>query len=41
MVGAAQLHELDEGATATKTEAVKFTNFPKYRVISRNKKTWI
>jgi hypothetical protein len=23
MVGAAQLHELDEGATATKTQAVK------------------
>jgi len=28
MVGAAQLHELDEGASGTKKDAVKFTNFP-------------
>jgi hypothetical protein len=32
MVGAAQLHELDEGATATKAQAVKYTNFPKLKI---------
>jgi len=32
MVGAAQLHELDEGATATKTQTVKFTNFSEIKI---------
>jgi len=32
MAEAVQLHELDEGATATKTETVKFTNFSKIKI---------